>query len=177
MAMSAILDAIGDPGRSAAFLRRYGRLSPLAARHDLPYHVIGSDLAGVVLRTGPGVTAWQPGEEVVAHPRPGELDRLPAAGLRQRRLVGLSVLSGGHAELVPDVLRRLRAAGAGDIPVTVGGIIPPADAAALRAQGVAAVFTPADTHLTEIVGRLVDEIRRARDLPPWPQDPARTMKG
>jgi (2R)-ethylmalonyl-CoA mutase len=91
--------------------------------------------------------------------------------------VGLSVLSGGHAELVPDVLRRLRDAGAGDIPVAVGGIIPPADAAALRAQGVAAVFTPADTGLTEIVGRLVGEIRRARDLPPWPPGPARTMKG
>ena len=44
--------------------------------------------------------------------------------------VGLSILSGGHAELVPDVLRRLRQAGAGDIPVVVGGIIPPADAAA-----------------------------------------------
>ena len=56
--------------------------------------------------------------------------------------VGLSILSGGHAELVPDVLRRLREAGAGDIPVVVGGIIPPADAASLRAQGVAAVFTP-----------------------------------
>ena len=47
--------------------------------------------------------------------------------------VGLSILSGGHAELVPDVLRRLRLAGAEDIPVVVGGIIPPADAAALRA--------------------------------------------
>ena len=56
--------------------------------------------------------------------------------------VGLSILSGGHAELVPDVLRRLRQAGAADIPVVVGGIIPPADAASLRAQGVAAVFTP-----------------------------------
>jgi (2R)-ethylmalonyl-CoA mutase len=90
--------------------------------------------------------------------------------------VGLSVLSGGHAELVPDVLRRLRDAGAGDIPVAVGGIIPPADAAALRAQGVAAVFTPADTGLTEIVGRLVGEIRRARDLPPWPDGQVRTME-
>jgi (2R)-ethylmalonyl-CoA mutase len=100
-----------------------------------------------------------------------------AAAAEDVHCVGLSVLSGGHAELVPDVLRRLREAGAGDIPVAVGGIIPPADAAALRAQGVAAVFTPADTGLTEIVGRLVAEIRRARDLPPWPQGPARTMKG
>jgi ethylmalonyl-CoA mutase len=100
-----------------------------------------------------------------------------AATAEDVHCVGLSVLSGGHAELVPDVLRRLREAGAGDIPVAVGGIIPPADAAALRAQGVAAVFTPADTGLTEIVGRLVGEIRRARDLPPWPDRPVRTMEG
>ena len=49
--------------------------------------------------------------------------------------VGLSILSGGHAELVPDVLRRLRQAGAGDIPVVVGGIIPPADAASAARLG------------------------------------------
>jgi (2R)-ethylmalonyl-CoA mutase len=59
----------------------------------------------------------------------------------------------------------------------VGGIIPPADAAALRAQGVAAVFTPADTGLTEIIGRLVDEIRRVRDLPPWGERALQTMEG
>ena len=41
--------------------------SPYAQRHDLPYHVVGSDLAGVVLRTGPGVRKWKPGQEVVAH--------------------------------------------------------------------------------------------------------------
>jgi (2R)-ethylmalonyl-CoA mutase len=105
---------------------------------------------------------------------PGQI--AAAAAAEDVHCVGLSVLSGGHAELVPEVLRRLRRLKAGDIPVVVGGIIPPADAAALRAQGVAAVFTPADTSLTEIVGRLVGEIRRARDLPPWPQAPARTME-
>ena len=46
---------------------RYGRLSELTKRHDLPYHVVGSDLAGVVLRIGPGVNRWKPGDEVVAH--------------------------------------------------------------------------------------------------------------
>ena len=49
------------------FLERYGRISPLSKRHDLPYHVVGSDLAGVVLATGPGVHSWKPGDEVVAH--------------------------------------------------------------------------------------------------------------
>jgi (2R)-ethylmalonyl-CoA mutase len=79
--------------------------------------------------------------------------------------VGLSILSGGHAELVPDVLRQLGQAGAGDIPVVVGGIIPPADAASLRAQGVAAVFTPADYGITAIIGRIVEVIRQARKPP------------
>jgi ethylmalonyl-CoA mutase len=106
---------------------------------------------------------------------PGQI--AAAAAAEDVHCVGLSVLSGGHAELVPEVLRRMRRLKAGDIPVVVGGIIPPADAAALRAQGVAAVFTPADTHLTGIVGRLVDEIRRARDLPPWGERALPTMEG
>ena len=62
------------------------------------------------------------------------------------------------------MIRRL---GAGDIPVVVGGIIPPADAAVLRSAGVAAVFTPADFDITAIVGRIVDEIRLAHELQPW----------
>lgn len=80
--------------------------------------------------------------------------------------VGLSILSGSHAALVPDVLGRLREAGAGEIPVVVGGIIPGADAEALRAAGVAAVFTPKDFGITEIIGRIVDEIRHANKLDP-----------
>ncbi|MER6157813.1 protein meaA [Streptomyces sp. NPDC001868] len=80
--------------------------------------------------------------------------------------VGLSILSGSHAQLVPDVLDRLREAGAGDIPVIAGGIIPNADAAQLRAAGVAAVFTPKDFDITGIIGRIVDEIRKANKLDP-----------
>jgi ethylmalonyl-CoA mutase len=78
--------------------------------------------------------------------------------------VGLSILSGSHQELVPDVLERLRRAGIDDIPVIVGGIIPNADAESLRAAGVAAVFTPKDFGITEMIGRIVDEIRRAHNL-------------
>src|SRR5206468_8958507 len=65
-------------------------------------------------------------------------------------VVGLSILSGSHLEVVPAVVDGLRAAGAGDVPVIVGGIIPPDDAAALKARGVAAVFTPKDYKLTEM---------------------------
>ena len=66
-------------------------------------------------------------------------------------VVGLSILSGSHMEAVPAVLQGLREAGATDVPVVVGGIIPDADAAALLAQGVAAVFTPKDFELTDIL--------------------------
>jgi (2R)-ethylmalonyl-CoA mutase len=78
--------------------------------------------------------------------------------------VGLSVLSGSHLELVPQVLDGLRAAGAGVVPVVVGGIIPDADARALRELGVAAVFTPKDFGLTEIMARFVEVIREAHGL-------------
>jgi ethylmalonyl-CoA mutase len=80
--------------------------------------------------------------------------------------VGLSILSGSHAELVPEVLARLRRTGVDDMPVIVGGIIPAADAQALCAAGVTAVFTPKDFGITEIIGRIVDEIRTANKLDP-----------
>ncbi|MGH8775949.1 MAG: protein meaA [Jiangellaceae bacterium] len=80
--------------------------------------------------------------------------------------VGLSVLSGSHLELVPEVLAGLRAAGVTDVPVVLGGIVPPADATELRRLGVAEVFTPKDFGLTEIMGRIVAVIRTAYGLPP-----------
>jgi crotonyl-CoA reductase len=64
---NTVWTSIFEPLSTFAFLERYGKTSPLAARHDLPYHIVGSDLAGVVLKTGPGVHAWKPGAEVVAH--------------------------------------------------------------------------------------------------------------
>ena len=88
-----------------------------------------------------------------------------AAVAEDVHLVGLSVLSGSHMELVPEVLAGMRAAGVGEVPLVVGGIIPESDAAALRAQGVAAVFTPKDFGLDAIMGELVALIRAARGLP------------
>jgi len=63
------------------------------------------------------------------------------------------------------VVDGLRAAGAGDIPVIVGGIIPPDDAAKLRDRGVARVFTPKDYELTEIMDEIVTVIREVHSLP------------
>ena len=71
-------------------------------------------------------------------------------------LVGLSILSGSHLELVGDVLARMQAAGLEDIPVVVGGIIPPRDEAALRKAGCARVYTPKDYDLTAMMGDIVD---------------------
>src|SRR3978361_2365731 len=59
--------SIFEPVSTFGFLERYGRISPLAQPHDRPYHVVGSDLAGVVLKVGAGVNRWKPGDEVVAH--------------------------------------------------------------------------------------------------------------
>lgn len=78
--------------------------------------------------------------------------------------VGLSILSGSHMELVPAVLDGLRAAGLDDVPVIVGGIIPDSDGRRLRELGVAAVYTPKDFGLTEIMGGIVDVIRTAHGL-------------
>jgi ethylmalonyl-CoA mutase len=80
--------------------------------------------------------------------------------------VGLSILSGSHMELVPAVLDGLRDAGLDDVPVIVGGIIPDSDARRLRELGIAAVYTPKDFGLTEIMGGIVDVIRAAHDLDP-----------
>jgi ethylmalonyl-CoA mutase len=79
-------------------------------------------------------------------------------------VVGLSILSGSHLELVPMVLDGLREAGLSDVPVVVGGIIPEADERTLLEWGVAAVFTPKDYDATTIMAKVLDEVRAAKGL-------------
>ncbi|AUG54173.1 protein meaA [Thalassospira marina] len=74
---------------------------------------------------------------------------------RKAHIVGLSILSGSHVALVRDVVRGLRDAGAGHIPVVVGGIIPESDMLVLRQMGVAAVYTPKDYQLVGIMADMV----------------------
>jgi (2R)-ethylmalonyl-CoA mutase len=71
-------------------------------------------------------------------------------------VIGLSILSGSHREMIPSVIDALNAAGAGDVPVVVGGIIPDQDVPELKDAGVAAVYTPKDYDLTKIMGEIVD---------------------
>jgi crotonyl-CoA reductase len=100
---NTVWTSIFEPMSTFGFLRRYGAVSPLTKRHDLPYHVVGSDAAGVVLRVGAGVTKWQPGDEIVAHCLSVELE--DAAGHDdtmldpQQRIWGFETNFGGLAEL------------------------------------------------------------------------------
>jgi (2R)-ethylmalonyl-CoA mutase len=71
-------------------------------------------------------------------------------------VIGLSILSGSHRELIPAVLKSLRDAGLDDVPVVVGGIIPEADAAWLRDTGVAAVYTPKDWDLNRMMRDIIE---------------------
>ena len=100
---NTVWTSIFEPVSTFRFLERYGRLSPETKRHDLPYHVVGSDLAGVVMRTGPGVHLWQPGQEVVAHCLSVELESADAHNDTmldpEQRIWGFETNFGGLAEL------------------------------------------------------------------------------
>jgi (2R)-ethylmalonyl-CoA mutase len=71
-------------------------------------------------------------------------------------VIGLSILSGSHRELIPSVLDALRDAGADDVPIVVGGIIPESDAEALRDAGIAAVYTPKDWNLNGMMRDIIE---------------------
>jgi crotonyl-CoA reductase len=100
---NTVWTSIFEPLPTFGFLRRYGKVSELTRRHDLPYHVVGSDLAGVVLRTGAGVNQYRAGDEVVAHCLAVELED-PAGHDDtmldpEQRIWGFETNFGGLAEL------------------------------------------------------------------------------
>jgi crotonyl-CoA reductase len=100
---NTVWTSIFEPVSTFSFLRRYGKVSPLTKKHDLPYHVVGSDLAGVVVRTGPGVNAWKPGDRVVAHCLSVELESPDGHSDTmmdsEQRIWGFETNFGGLAEL------------------------------------------------------------------------------
>ena len=100
---NTVWTSIFEPVSTFKFLEKYGRLSSLTKRHDQPYHVVGSDLAGVVLRVGPGVNAWKPGDEVVAHCLSVELEHPDGHSDTmldpEQRIWGFETNFGGLAEL------------------------------------------------------------------------------
>ena len=100
---NTVWTSIFEPVSTFGFLERYGRTNSQAKRHDLPYHVIGSDASGVVLRVGPGVNAWKPGDKVVAHCLSVELESPMGHNDTmmdpEQRIWGFETNFGGLAEL------------------------------------------------------------------------------
>lgn len=100
---NTVWTSIFEPVSTFGFLERYGRSHADAKRHDLPYHVIGSDASGVVLRVGPGVNSWKPGDRVVAHCLSVELESPLGHNDTmldpEQRIWGFETNFGGLAEL------------------------------------------------------------------------------
>jgi (2R)-ethylmalonyl-CoA mutase len=126
----------------------------LVAKPGLDGHSNGAEQVAVAARDAGMEVIYQgirlTPEEIAAVARDEDVD-----------VVGLSILSGSHLELVPEVLRLLREEGV-EVPVVVGGIIPEDDRATLLSHGVAAVYTPKDFELGRIMGEIVDLAERTR---------------
>jgi (2R)-ethylmalonyl-CoA mutase len=141
--------------RSRALSERTGRPARLlVAKPGLDGHSNGAEQIAVAARDAGFEVVYEgirlTPEQIAAAARDEDVD-----------VVGISILSGSHLELVPEVLQRLRDFGV-DAPVVVGGIIPPADAEILRAKGVAAIYTPRDFQLAQIVGDLLTMVEQGR---------------
>jgi len=152
--LTAVRDAVRRTGEELG-----GRLRVLVAKPGLDGHSNGAEQVAVRARDA--------GFEVVYQGIRLTPDEIVAAVVAEDvHLVGISILSGSHLELVPTIVAGIREQGLTDVPVIVGGIIPASDAEALKQQGVAAVFTPKDFGLTAIMAAFVDEIRAAHGLAP-----------
>ncbi len=135
-----------------------GRLRLLVGKPGLDGHSNGAEQVAICARDA--------GFEVIYQGIRLTPQQIVAAAVAEDvHCVGLSLLSGSHRELVPQVLDGLREAGLHDVPVVLGGIVSRADAAALLDQGVAAVFTPEDFELSRIMVAVVEVIRSAHGLP------------
>ena len=154
--LAAVRQRVKDTGDEVSG-GKGGRLRLLVGKPGLDGHSNGAEQVAVRARDAGFEVIYQgirlTPEQIVA-----------AAVAEDVHCVGLSILSGSHMELVPAVLDGLREAGLDDVPVIVGGIIPDSDARRLIEAGVAAVYTPKDFGLTEIMGGIVDVIRKANGL-------------
>ena len=126
----------------------------LVAKPGLDGHSNGAEQVAVAARDAGFEVVYQgirlTPEQIAAAARDEDVD-----------VIGISILSGSHLELVPEVLRHLSEAGV-DAPVVVGGIIPEGDQPKLAELGVAAVYTPKDFELVRMMGDLVDVVERHR---------------
>jgi (2R)-ethylmalonyl-CoA mutase len=156
-AVGSVLANVRERVRQTAADLGAGRLRMLVGKPGLDGHSNGAEQIAVRARDAGFEVVYQ-GIRLTA------AQIVSAAVAEDVDLVGLSVLSGSHLDAVPAVLDGLRAAGRADLPVVVGGIIPPEDAETLRKAGVARVFTPKDFALNDIVDQLVTVVRDANGL-------------
>ncbi|MGZ5407163.1 MAG: cobalamin-dependent protein [Aeromicrobium sp.] len=134
-----------------------GRLRLLVGKPGLDGHSNGAEQVAVRARDAGFEVIYQ-GIRLTA------AEIVAAAVAEDVHCVGLSILSGSHMELVPQVKQGMVDAGLGDVPIIVGGIIPDSDAKKLEALGIARIFTPKDFGLTKIMDEIVTEIRKANGL-------------
>jgi (2R)-ethylmalonyl-CoA mutase len=146
------MEAVRATVRAAAALGGPPKL--LVGKPGLDGHSNGAEQIAVAARDA-GMEVIYPGIRLT----PAQI--AVAAADEDVDLIGLSILSGSHLELVPETIRLLRAAGV-TAPVVVGGIIPPADQAKLIELGVARVYTPKDFRLTQVMGELADLVLQIR---------------
>jgi (2R)-ethylmalonyl-CoA mutase len=153
-APTGVSEAVGGRGDTMASVRALAASMPggpprlLVAKPGLDGHSNGAEQVAVAARDAGFEVVYQgirlTPAEIAAAARDEDVD-----------LVGISILSGSHLELVPEVVRLLREAGV-DAPVVVGGIIPTEDQAKLREAGVAAVYTPKDYELPQMMGDMAE---------------------
>lgn len=147
-------------------------MADIRARVDKLENVLGTRLKMLVGK--PGLDGHSNGaEQIAVRARDAGLevvyegirltpDEIVQAALQEGvHVVGLSILSGSHVTLVADVVDKMKTAGIGDVPVVVGGIIPPEDEKQLLKSGVAAVYTPKDFDLTRILDGIVSIVEEA----------------
>lgn len=125
------------------------RLKMLVGKPGLDGHSNGAEQIAVRARDA-GIEVVYEGIRLT----PAEI--VAAAGQEDVHVVGLSILSGSHITLVADIVKQMAEAGLSDVPVVVGGIIPPEDEATLLVSGVAAVYTPKDFDINKILDSIVD---------------------
>ena len=135
------------------------RLRMLVGKPGLDGHSNGAEQVAVAARDA--------GFEVIYQGIRLTPEQIVAAAVQEDvDCVGLSILSGSHLQLVPQIVDGMRAAGLDDVPIVLGGIIPDQDATSLLSNGIAAVFTPKDYDLTEVMTRVLNVVRTSKNLQP-----------
>jgi ethylmalonyl-CoA mutase len=147
----AAIEEVRERVRAAARRLGAGRVRMLVGKPGLDGHSNAAEQVAVRARDA-GVEVVYQGIRL----SPSQIAR--AAADEDVHVVGLSLLSGAHGLLVPEILDRLRGEGVDParVPVVLGGVIPDEDAAKLREAGVARVFTPRETDLTAMIGEIAD---------------------